>query len=460
MAVDAMNPLGGGKFKPYVKAIIEAERAPIRQIEGRKAKETEKLKLLQDFMGRVRKMTESLREMENYRKLREIKTDLGENGNLISIDLDKEVAEPGEYQLEVVQLAGRHSMISDGFEDPDAEIGVGYFWYQLPDGDTRSAYLDSDSNTLKDLVSAINKETDLGLQANLVNDGSGGDAPWRVIIAGKNTGMNEDITYPEFYFVDGDVRFTIDEERPAQSAIVKVNGFEILAPENKISNLIPGATISLKQAKEGQEFTVNITEDVQKIGGKIKAMVDNINAVLDFINKQNQLDDRSDTSRTLGGDGGLRTIEIQLRSLMQNALRVGGDPNDEDTGFYMRPSDLGMRFERSGQLSFSQETFQKKLAGNYQDVADFFVGKGGFVERVKNLTDGLVGMGSGTLLHRERGFRDRMRQMDDQIAQKEIHITRKEDALKQRFANLESTIAAMQGQQAFMFQALGATPQG
>ena len=88
------------------------------------------------------------------------------------------------------------------------------------------------------------------------------------------------------------------------------------------------------------------------------------------------------------------------------------------------------------------------------------MGKGGFVERVKNLTDGLVGVGGGTLLHRERGFRDRMRQMDDQIAQKEIHITRKEDALKQRFANLESTIAAMQGQQAFMFQALGATPQG
>ena len=185
MAIDT-GALGGGKFKPYVKAIIEAERAPIRQIEARKAKETEKLKLMQEFMGKVRKMTESMREMENYRKLREIKADMGEYGNIIGLDLDKEVAEPGEYQIEVVQLAGRHSMISDGFEDPESEIGVGYFWYETAAGDSRSVYLDSDTNTLKDLVAAINKEQDLGLQANLVNDGSGSEAPWRIIVAGKS----------------------------------------------------------------------------------------------------------------------------------------------------------------------------------------------------------------------------------------------------------------------------------
>lgn len=450
--VDAPGPMGGGRFRPYVKAIIEAERAPIKLIEGRKSKENDKLKLLQEFTGRVRKMSDAMRELDGYRKFRTLKADMGDEKGIVELEVDSSVAEAGEYQLEVVQLAGRHSMISDGFENPDDEVGVGYFWYTTPDGDSKSVYFDEGSTTLKDLVTAINREPELGLQANLVNDGTGGDYPWRIIVAAKKTGMDEDIVWPDFYFVDGDVRFTIDQERAAQSAIVKLNGFEILTPENKIADLIPGVSMKLLQAKEGHEFTVNISEDTEKISGKVKGMVDQMNAVLDFINKQNQLDEKTDTSRTLGGDGMLRTIEGQLRNLVLSPFYVGGD---EDHPVAMRASDIGIRFQRSGQLELNQDLFKKKLTEDFDHVAEFFSGQRGFVPKLKVLVDNLTNIGNGLLVQREKNFRSRARAMDDQIAQKEQQIGRKEQALKNKFANLEATISNMQSQQSYLAQALG-----
>ena len=451
--VDMPNSLGGGKFKPYVKAIIEAERAPIRQIEARKAKDAEKLKLLQEFTGRMRKLGDVLKEVDNFKKFRDLKADFGKNDDLMSVEVDKTLAEPGEYQVEIVQLAGRHSMISNGFESADTEIGVGFFSYQTASGDTKSVYLDSDSNTLRSLVNRINSEKDLNLQAMVVNDGSGEENPWRVIVSGKSTGMDQDITYPDFYFVDGDVQFSAENEREAQSAIVKLNGFEIMTPTNKLTELIPGLNIELKQAKEGQEITLTVSEDVGKVSGKIKGLVENINGVLEFINKQNQLDEKSDTTKSLGGDGMLRNIESQLRQLILTPFVVS--PENAETEVGLRASDLGIAFERTGQLSFNGEKFQKKLTQDFDQVAGFFTGSGNLIERLKEMNDNLTNSANGLLPMRERGFRDRTRQMDEQIVQKEQQITRKEEGLKQKFANLEATMQNMQSQQAYMAQALG-----
>lgn len=451
--VDApAGPLAGGRFKPYIKAIVEAERAPIRQIEDRKAKEADRLKVLQEFTAKVRKLTDSMKEIGDFRKFRELKADLGKNDELIGVEVDGAGADPGEYQVEVTQLAGRHSMLSNGFETPDDEIGVGFFTYDTVGGESKSVYLDSDHNTLRTLVKAINDEKDLGLQALLVNDGTNNDAPWRIIVAGKKTGMNNDIIYPNFYFVDGDIQFSSDEERAAQSAIVKLNGFEILCDKNRISDLIPGLTIDLKQAREGYEFTLNVKEDIAKISGKIKASLDSINAVLEFINKQNQLDERSDTTRTLGGDSMLRSIETQLRELIVSPISI-----DEDGERSIRASDLGIQFERTGLLSFKADKFQKMLADDFGDIARYFTSQGGFTDRIQRITSNLVNPSNGLLVERERGFRERTKKMDDDIARKETQISRKEETLKRQFANLEATITNLQNQQQYMSNALASS---
>lgn len=447
--MDISSPVGGGKFKQFVKEIINAERQPIRLIEGRKSKEQERLKLIQEFVGKVKKLPEVYKELESFRKFRELKADWPAKEQ-VDVIVDKNMAETGEYQLEVTQLAGRHSMISDGYSSPDDEIGVGYFSYELPSGDTKSVWVGPGNNTLKGLVSAINNEKGLGLQASMVNDGSGNENPWRVVVVGKKSGIDNDLAFPDFYFLDGDFKFYSDDERSAQNAIVKFNGFEIMSQSNRFE-ILPGVTLDLKQAKEDYEFTLNITEDIAKIASKVKALVDAINGVLEFINKQNKIDADSDTTKTLGGDTALFTIESRLRRMVFQIFNV--DEDDEDAK--MRLSDVGIQFEKTGQLDFKEEKFKKVLAENFDRVGVFFAGQNNFIDSIKNITDRFLLPETGTVTVREKGIKDRIKKMDEDIARKEANLQKREAQLKRQFSQLEGLLGSMQQQQAYMQQALG-----
>jgi len=450
--VPEVGGLGGGRFKDAIKQIINAEREPIRQIEARKAKEQERLKLVQEFQGKVKKLPEVYRQLDSFRKFRELKADWPAK-DLLDISLDKDVAEPGEYQLEIIQLAGRKSMISNAFESPEDEIGVGYFTYRMPAGETKSVYIGPGNNTLHGLVNAINREKGLGVTASLINDGSGEDASWRVVIAAKTSGTDNDIEFPDFYFLDGDFRLTADDERSAQNAIVKFNGFEIMSQTNKFE-LLPGVTVDLKEAKEGHEFTFTINYDVPKIAEKVKALVDSLNAVLEFINKQNQIDDKTDTSKTLGGDTALFTIESRVRSWIFTNFDVTEEGIDDDK-VYLRLSDIGIQFQRNGSLSFNEEKFKKVVSTDFEHVANLFSKEGNLIDNLKYLTDSLLTPNSGMISAKEKSIKDKIRKMDDDIARKEQNLARREQALKRQFSNLETMMNQMQGQQQYLAQALG-----
>ena len=118
------DPIGGGQFKAAIKSIVEAESAPIKQIEARKGREDAKLKLFQEFKGKFANVDKALAELSSFQKFRELKVDLGDGASQVSVTIDKDKAQPGTYQIEVDQLAARTSVISNGFEDAeDASMG-------------------------------------------------------------------------------------------------------------------------------------------------------------------------------------------------------------------------------------------------------------------------------------------------------------------------------------------------
>lgn len=447
--MEISNPLGNQKFKQVVREIMNVERQPIRQLEARKAKENERLKLIQEFLGKVRKLPDVYKELDNFRKFRELKAEWPAK-DLIDVTVDKDVAEPGDYQIEVTQLAGRHSMISNGYESPNDEIGVGYFTYDLPNGDTKSVWLGPGDNTLRGLVSKINDQKGLGIQASLVNDGSDSGTPWRIVVHGKKSGMDNDLIFPDFYFLDGDFRFAVDDERDAQNAIVKFNGFEIMSQSNKFE-LLQGVTVDLKQAKEDYEFTLAISEDVAKISGKVKALVDSINEVLNFVIQQNKLDADSDTSKTLGGDTTLLTVQSRVQTWIFEYFNV--DPEDEEA--FMRLGDVGVSFQKTGLLSFEETKFKKALEENFEGVAALFAGEGNFIDRIKELTSSLLAPGTGVVGSREAGIKSRIKEIDRTIINREMALSRREDQLKRQFSQLEGLSSSMQSQQAYLAQALG-----
>ena len=447
------DPIGGGQFKLMLKQIIETERQPIRTLEGRKALEESKMKLFQDFKGRFTGIERTLDEFTNFRKFRELRADLGDGSNYASVTLDKDLAEPGVYSIQVDQLAARTSIISNGFDDPDDPIlGVGFVVVNGHNGNSKEIFIDEKDSSLHGVAAVINHDPNSPIRASVVKDQSDPEHPWRLIIAGKQEGSDDQVYFPEFYFLDGTQDFYIDNENEARNALLYLDGFPIEAESNTIKDFVSGVNLTLRAARPDQPFTLSITEDHQKISGKVKGLVDQLNGVLDFINKQNQIDEKSDTKSTFAGDTGLQTVEYRLRNMMHEGFPVG-DPETEQFKFIFL-NQLGIEFNKSGSLTFKEDKFTKSMEGNFEAVAEAITGAYGFANQMKEILSGYTRSGTGTLVMREHGLRERIQRLDDDIARKEQQIEQRTQALTDKFSRLQASLGNLQRQQQYLSTAL------
>ncbi len=187
----------------------------------------------------------------------------------------------------------------------------------------------------------------------------------------------------------------------------------------------------------------------------MKCFVDSYNAVLAFIQQQNNLNKDTDTSATLGGDGLLRSIEMRLRSIVQNPQYGVGSVN--------RLAQLGIQFTRNGTLEYSEERFQKALVSDPGGVQHFLAGDGfatGFIPTVKREVSNLLNQAFGPVANRKRSLQDRIKQMDEQIATKEKQLAVKEESLKRKFAAMEQTVSRIKAQGAGIAAVASSAPGG
>lgn len=442
----SFGSINSGLPKDIVQQIIEAEKIPIQQMEARKSKINDKKSLVQQLSTLVENMRGEVLKNKNARSLRELAVNTGESKN-ISVTADKNIAEPGKYQLEVMELAQKSSALTNGVEDKDKTyVGVGYIRTFLPNGEEKEIYIDEKNANLTGIAKLINANPELGMRANVINDGKGGDDPYRLIISMSDTGDDNKVKFPYLYLVDGEVDLYFEEERPAQDAKIKLDGFEIEVPANRVTDLIPGLTIDLKKAKPGKEINIEITEDIQKIGGKISSLVDNINNVLKFIKEQNSLNEKSDTSRTLGGDSLLQSIESRIRQSVFTSVMTDDGP--------MRAGDIGITFQRNGMLQFDQAKFESALSKNYKSVTQTLTGKynlkggktNGFIDILDDTAKILLANPSGAITNRKSGLQSQIGQIDRQISNRQRIVQQKEEVLKAKFARLEETISRIRAQ--------------
>ena len=440
----SFGSINSGLPKDIVKQILEAEKIPLKKMEDRKDKIKSKQALLGDLTQRVEKLKGAIYANKSARSFRELQVNTSGDG--ISASVDKNLAEPGTYQIEVLQLAQKSSAISNGVEDKDKTyLGVGYLSYELPNGETKDVYVDDENSSLSGIAKLINGDPENGMHANVVNSGDGSDEPWKLILTLEETGDDNKATFPNLYFIDGEKDIWFDGHRDAQDAKIKLDGFEIEIDSNQATDLIPGVTIDLKKAKKGDEITLEISEDTGKITTKIDELVTNINDVLSFIKEQNALDESTDTSRTLGGDITLQTIESKIRNTIFQTVQTDYGPK--------RIGDLGLTFQRTGLLAFDSEKFKAGLEKNYKEVAQIVNGKytedgkvKGFMDYLDDFQSTVLKRPSGTLTARKSGLDTQVKQIDRRIERKQRQIDKKEQVLKAKFARLEETISKIKSQ--------------
>lgn len=434
---------GNPQLQKAMNKLVQAEQKSIDKVDKKLSLEDNKLKLVKDFKGKATEARDAATPFKNPKDFRELIGSSSDPAVIQVSNVDKNIAEIGSYDIEVVQLATSNSISTYGFPNKDkSEVGVGYISFETGTGETKEVYINSENNTLEGVAQAINSAK-AGVKAYCVNDGSDSDEPWRLIITGEKTGWKNDITWPEFNMLDGDLDLDIDRSREAQSAIIKFNGEPLMMDENKVKEFLPGVTMDLKRAQVGQVIKVEIKPDYEKIEGKAKNMVEKINGLLTFIQNQNKLDAHShtDPTKALGGDVMLHSLESRIRSILQSSV------DDMSDAQISKLRDLGIGFNRGGTLDYDAKKFQGALETNFDQVVDFFVGDrvmSGLANQLVAAMDGIARRGDGMASIREAGIEKKIETLNRDKEKATTKAEARIERTKISLAKVESAIAKMQ----------------
>jgi flagellar hook-associated protein 2 len=437
-----ISGLASGMPSNLVEQVIEAERMPIKQTEAKKAKIEDKVKLVGDFETKINDITKNMSSMMGRRGFVDKKF-TSSFPEIINGTVDPENAEPGEWNLEVIQLASKPSVVSNGFPDKDStSAGVGYIKFETSNG-TKEVYISEEESTLEKIAEKINM-SNLGTTATVVNDVNNKDRGYKIELSGSTTGEDNNIEFPLVYLLDGELDFQFDNKKEAKNARYKLDGHEFETAENTIKDLLPGVTVDLHQTKPGQEVKLKISENYDIISEKVKGFVDSYNAALAFIQSQNKLTpDKEGRPRLgpLGGESFTRMSENKLKGIIQSRQDTGSKFN--------RILDLGVEFNRNGTLNFNVDKFKKIVNTDPKDVIKFMRGNNvdvGFIpnliRQVKQITD----PNTGTIGARKTAYESRVRQMNDQIERKEKSLVRREEQLRKQFGKMEEAMSKIQNQ--------------
>lgn len=111
MASIRISGLNSGLPPNLVDQVIEAERAPVKKMQEDKTKIEDKVKLVTDFETKVNDITKNLNTLMGRKGFVDKKLD-SNLPDVVNGTLDPDIAEAGNWNLEVVQLASKASVVS------------------------------------------------------------------------------------------------------------------------------------------------------------------------------------------------------------------------------------------------------------------------------------------------------------------------------------------------------------
>ncbi len=434
--------MGGSNMPPnIVEQLMQAERVPIRNKEFNKGNKQSKLNLLKDLENKVKSIHTSLGEIGDRNGYKDLVLN-SSNEKVLKGSPTPGVTPTGEWGVEVAKLAKKASAITNGFPDLDeTKAGVGYIRFVTREGEEKEIYISEAGSTLQKIADTINR-SGVGVKASIVNDRDDLESPYRLIVSGSEMGSENNLGFPNLYFLDGEQDLYFAENKEAENGVIIVDGFPIGIADNKIENFIPGVTLDIGHASPGEPVTLSITEDYEKIEAKLDGFVNSTNEILSFIQQQNNLNKDTDTSKTLGGDSILSNVQRALVRVIQGRVL------DTDSSI-KRIQELGVEFNRNGTLEFKREKFNNYLKSNPEDVLNFVIGDGfstGFFSKLKEDMKSFTDPQFGSVVSRRKSMERVIQNIDKDIERTEKRLVTKEKMLRDKFSKLEESLAKIKSQ--------------
>ncbi len=304
----------------------------------------------------------------------------------------------------------------------------------------------SGSVTLQELSDAINAAPGIGVKATIVTPAAGS---YQLVLTGTDTGAGKafEITNSltggtaPVTFIDSDSDGTSgdsagDNAVQATDAQVAVNNVSFISSTNTLTSAIPGATLTLLARDTGAPTTVTISQNA----GSTKALVDDFvtafAALATFADEQHAAAGAGEQG-TLGRDPLVRSLIADIRSVLTSSYAVGGA--------YEYLTEVGIGFDGSGKLTFTEATFDTAATSAPADIQKLFVSGAGHDGAFTALQDRLerYTQTGGLLPEAQRRHDAQLERVSDRITTLEDRLAIQRTILQRELAASELATSAL-----------------
>jgi len=340
-------------------------------------------------------------------------------------------AVPGRYQVEVVQLASAHKLVSGSGHAQGQTFGAGRLSIAVGQGEqqqTREIDV-KDGATLADIASAINDAfAGSGVSASVVSADDGE----HLVVSSTHTGSANAIAVT----ATGDAQLqaladTMQGKLPAQDAIVRVDGLQRTASSNTLSDLIPGVTLNLNIAAPGEPFDLEIAIDHAALKADLEAFASAWNAAGSLLKTSSAYDPATRSAAVLTGDSLVRTLQQQLR--------------DEVSGNVSELRALGLTLDKDGGMKFDPATFDAAIKTDPNALAAVFGREGKYAAALEQMLKHTLNSSDGSLTLRSKTLDKQVKDYGKQLDQLDLRMDKLTALYTAQFTAMETMITQMQG---------------
>lgn len=375
---------------------------------------------------------------------------------------------PGNLSIEVQQLAKAQSTSSAAVAN-GSTIGSGTLAIELG-GWSGGVFSGNGSpvnvsvaatDDLSTIASKIN-DAGAGVTAAVLRDASGerlllrssatGESQAFRIQASDDDGNNTDAAgLSRLAYDPGTATGGMSLAQAAQNALATVNNVAITSASNKLTDTLPGLTITLNQETTGP-VDLEVKTDTEEIKKRLQAFVDAYNTINDTLSSAVKYDADSKTAGPLQGDGTTVGLQNALRAMMRSV--------SASTPF-SRLLDVGISTDggSGARLKIDNTKLDAAIANNFDGLQDLFTATNtdatlrGFGVKVKAFTDGLLASDGQITTKTDALAKQRTRNEEEQDRVND-RADRAQTRLLAQFSALDTTVAQYSALGSFVSQQL------
>jgi flagellar hook-associated protein 2 len=413
-------------FNSVLEALSAQERQPVVQLETQQAELQQQRAAFGTLATRLGAVESAARDLSSVTAF-SATTAASSNESVVKASGGAGGA-TGTYSILVDQLAKAQVTATNG-TTPDADTTIVASGGSLTIGGVVVSV--TGDVTLQGLATAINETQDIGVTASVVRQG----ASYQLVLTGRETGAAEAFTVTGGLTGGSGVSFNPVNYQEAQDAEFTVNNVPVTSSTNSIEDVIPGTTVTLQQ-ESTTPVTVMITADLSSVEELVKKFTSSYNELMSFLETQAKAYGNKERDN-IGGDPLVRQLRNSLSRVTGKEVATGST--------FTSLSQVGLTFNRTGQLEFRAADLQKALSTDREAVVSLFQGGTGFDGAFDNVkaSIGSYTTSGGLIPTAQTRLDDQLTKIGDRIEELERRLAIRKEAMQKEFIATDLAIAQL-----------------